>query len=717
MYRRFWNILLVLFLFSAFALTVSAEGETAPNPVPQESYTGLVRSDDGEYYYYIDGVLAADYTGLIAHNQILWYVDGGQVQFDYDGLVEFEGTKYLIKSGQINTNFTGITKQQGVYYYFTDGINDLGFEGLVTCNGMKAYVQNGEVNFNKTGIVEDGGSLLYVKYGIWRNTFKGLARSDDGNWLCMVGGTFYPAYNGVAKLNTNWVYVQNGYVNFKYTGTVEVSGVTYNVRHGIVLFSQDTSPQIIQQPVNASAPLGEYASVSVSATGTGLKYQWCYKDTGDTHFQKSSCTAETYTVEMSLQTHDRQVYCEVSDTFGTLILTDTVTLSVCANEDAQSLQIQIFGDSASSETYNDHHTWASNLQAVLPEYDLTVINSAIGGNTLVHWHNPYAIDNGDGTYSALDKGVAWQVGFTQPQTGVPETSGYDQYAPLDPDNDLVIIWAGSNEWSSGSRNGVIGDRSQLTLQKTQLEVTQLPGTYLAYTGYGYKLYPISKDAYSTDAYAVKAGETYLISGSGVRLQMALPLGIFTAESDLAAGTTSGRLIVADDRSVTLENAANTASNYSFTFTAPADGYILIAKCSNHPSLTVASTDGPDPTCIYGALRVTVETVREKCPNAKILVLTPMQRYDAQTPARDVDPVTGNEVNINGDQLVDVVDAIVETCDYYGIACLDMYRDSGFDRDNFQPGGMYTSDGLHPNGTADLLISQLVAEEIYALLEN
>ncbi len=208
-------------------------GEADADYVP---FTGLQKAEDGNYYYYVDGNIAAEFTGLVANSAGRWYVLGGQVQMNYDGLIEFEGTKYLIKAGHVNTAFTGITKQQGVYYYFTQGVNDLEYEGLVLCNGMKAYVSGGEVDFNKTAIVDDNGTLCFVKYGIWRNTFKGLVRDGSGEWLYMENGVFVPSYTGVAKLNDSWVYVADGYVSFKFSGTVQVDGVDYTVRYGFVQF-------------------------------------------------------------------------------------------------------------------------------------------------------------------------------------------------------------------------------------------------------------------------------------------------------------------------------------------------------------------------------------------------------------------------------------------------------------------------------------------------
>ncbi len=208
-------------------------GEADPDCVTPVAPSGLQKGEDGNFYYYVNGTVATDFTGLVKNSVGSWYIKDGMAQISFDGLVTVEGTKYLIKAGRVS-GYTGIAKQEGVYYYFTSGVNDLQFEGLVLCNGMKAYVQDGEVNFNKTALVDDNGTLSYVKYGIWRNTFKGLVRDDNGQWRYLTGGTFDSSYTGVAKLNTYWVYVNQGIVDFTYTGTVMVSGITYRVQYGYI---------------------------------------------------------------------------------------------------------------------------------------------------------------------------------------------------------------------------------------------------------------------------------------------------------------------------------------------------------------------------------------------------------------------------------------------------------------------------------------------------
>ena len=84
--------------------------------------------------------------------------------------------------------------------------------------------------------------------------------------------------------------------------------------------------EIIEQPVDTSAAKGDKISVSVTAKGEGLKYQWYFKNAGATTFTKSSLKAATYSTSMSAAVAGRQVYCVITDALGNTVTTETVTL-------------------------------------------------------------------------------------------------------------------------------------------------------------------------------------------------------------------------------------------------------------------------------------------------------------------------------------------------------------------------------------------------------
>ncbi len=84
---------------------------------------------------------------------------------------------------------------------------------------------------------------------------------------------------------------------------------------------------ITKQPTDTSAPIGGKLSVSVSALGDGLTYQWYYKKPGSSTFSKSSVTSATYSTTMLADYSGRQMYCVVTDKMGNTATSDTFTIT------------------------------------------------------------------------------------------------------------------------------------------------------------------------------------------------------------------------------------------------------------------------------------------------------------------------------------------------------------------------------------------------------
>ena len=93
--------------------------------------------------------------------------------------------------------------------------------------------------------------------------------------------------------------------------------------------------EIMKQPEDASAVLGENAVVSVEASGHPLTYKWYYRNNGSRDFTRSSITSDTYTLTMSEERNGREVYCVITDAHGNSVTTETVTLNLSVNESLQ----------------------------------------------------------------------------------------------------------------------------------------------------------------------------------------------------------------------------------------------------------------------------------------------------------------------------------------------------------------------------------------------
>ena len=88
---------------------------------------------------------------------------------------------------------------------------------------------------------------------------------------------------------------------------------------------------ITKQPESVTVSKGENAVAVIEATGKGLTYTWYYKNPGNNKFYVSGSTfanGNTYSIPMFSWRDGQQVYCEVTDAEGNVLISDTVTLSL-----------------------------------------------------------------------------------------------------------------------------------------------------------------------------------------------------------------------------------------------------------------------------------------------------------------------------------------------------------------------------------------------------
>ena len=84
---------------------------------------------------------------------------------------------------------------------------------------------------------------------------------------------------------------------------------------------------ITQQLESAVVPSGETATVSFTATGDDLVYQWYYKDVGVKKFAlTTSFTGNEYSAVINSYRDGRQVYCVITDKFGNSVQSNVAVL-------------------------------------------------------------------------------------------------------------------------------------------------------------------------------------------------------------------------------------------------------------------------------------------------------------------------------------------------------------------------------------------------------
>ena len=165
--------------------------ETAMNDLQMRDGLANVVAADGNIYYYRDGKVATDVTGVYNNQTDWYYVKDGKVDFSYTGIKNNQNGWWRIENGKVNFNYTGVTNNENGWWYVKDGKVDFGYTGIKNNQNGWWRIENGRVNFN----------------------FTGLANNENG-----------------------WWYIKGGKVDFSYNGNVQHNGKTYKIVNGKVVF-------------------------------------------------------------------------------------------------------------------------------------------------------------------------------------------------------------------------------------------------------------------------------------------------------------------------------------------------------------------------------------------------------------------------------------------------------------------------------------------------
>ena len=174
---------------------------------------GLYMDDAGNWYYYKDGVVENDYTGLASNEYGWFYVSDGAIDWSYTGLASNEYGWFYVTGGVLDWNYTGLADNEYGWFYVTGGVLDWSYTGLA----------NNEYGW------------FYVTGGVLDWSYTGLASNEYG-WFYVTGGVLDWNYIGLANNEYGWFYISNGVLDWNYTGTASNEYGTWNVVNGQVVF-------------------------------------------------------------------------------------------------------------------------------------------------------------------------------------------------------------------------------------------------------------------------------------------------------------------------------------------------------------------------------------------------------------------------------------------------------------------------------------------------
>ena len=214
----------------------------APTQKPEtdEKVIYEMRQDaDGNWHYYANDTIAADYCGMAVNEYGWWYIKNGDVDFTYTGMACNEYGWWYFNNGQLDTTFYGLANNEYGTWFYTDGQLNFGFTGMIIPDDEWLYVQNGQVLTDYTGMALNDYGWWYFKngridfayigmaaneYGWWYFNngqidfgYNGFAANEYGTWL-FTHGILNTGFTGMTLNGGTWVYVTDGYISDTYTG-------------------------------------------------------------------------------------------------------------------------------------------------------------------------------------------------------------------------------------------------------------------------------------------------------------------------------------------------------------------------------------------------------------------------------------------------------------------------------------------------------------------
>ena len=192
----------------------------APTQKPEtdEKVIYEMRQDaDGNWHYYANDTIAADYCGMAVNEYGWWYIKNGDVDFTYTGMACNEYGWWYFNNGQLDTTFYGLANNEYGTWFYTDGQLNFGFTGMIIPDDEWLYVQNGQVLTDYTGMALNDYGWWYFNNGQIDFGYNGFAANEYGTWL-FTNGILNTGFTGMTLNGGTWVYVTDGYISDTYTG-------------------------------------------------------------------------------------------------------------------------------------------------------------------------------------------------------------------------------------------------------------------------------------------------------------------------------------------------------------------------------------------------------------------------------------------------------------------------------------------------------------------
>ena len=195
-----------------------------------------VRHEDGSWYYYENGKVAADVTTVAKNINGWWYVKDGKVDFKANTVAKNESGWWLIRNGKVDFKANTVAKNENGWWKITNGKVDFEFTGLAQNEYGWWYVKNGKVDFSCNSVEKNENGWWKITNGKVDFGYTGVAKNKNGWWRIVNGKVDFNC-NSIEQNENGWWYIRNGKVDFSYTGVAKNQNGWWRVENGKVNFN------------------------------------------------------------------------------------------------------------------------------------------------------------------------------------------------------------------------------------------------------------------------------------------------------------------------------------------------------------------------------------------------------------------------------------------------------------------------------------------------
>ena len=205
------------YVSTSYVTIINSGDGSNNNGVTDKRLNGVIKASDGNWYYYVNGVIDYSHTGIEKNANGWWRIENGKVNFNYEGVAKNQNGWWYLKGGKVDFSYNGFASNSNGWW----------------------YIESGKVTFQKTDVIK--GTVNGI-YGWWhvvgsKVTFDTTVAKNSNGWWYISNRMVDFSHNGVEKNSNGWWRIEEGKVNFNFTGIASNKNGTWYLDGGKVDFS------------------------------------------------------------------------------------------------------------------------------------------------------------------------------------------------------------------------------------------------------------------------------------------------------------------------------------------------------------------------------------------------------------------------------------------------------------------------------------------------